>query len=586
VVTALKADSLVELLNPDQRRALEPARTLVVAPPGSGKTRTIVAKCAALLLANPSCRIAAITFTRDAADELKHRLTMAAPGSRQRVLAGTFHSIAMRQLKKAGISRRVVSPTQQYQLVRRAWYSVGVGQFQDLEEAVRVIEHHKANALPAPAGSREQRLLTAYNTLLQEYHSLDFTDLLAEAVSGMRQGSVARLAVDAILVDEFQDTDDSQYAWLLEHRAVPTVMAVGDDDQSIYGWRSAGGFAAMLRFEKDFQATRIVLRSNYRSHDEIIRCANRLVENNDRRVPKQILAIRGMGGQTSHLRADTRDAEISAIQEAVSRKPGDWAVLARTNALVDQVEAMLSATENTNGHGIPYKRLGGRRLWDREHAAVFIALLHAVHSQEDLWVSQLLQWLGCREEDIRELRKRADTLYQAVQHRVIPEQASERLQVALLSLPAVWRAWSGLVADPSRLAMSIGDWMIEQRRSERIREDIANIAGAVARMKSNLSTRLRVLDGLVTAKPDTASQNGQAVTISTMHGSKGLEFNRVWVMGLSQGTCPNDRGDLAEERRLFYVAVTRARHELVVSCSTKTGFPSRFIREAGLATGV
>ncbi|MGF6960803.1 superfamily I DNA/RNA helicase [Paraburkholderia youngii] len=282
---------MLDGLNPQQREVAERrGHCVAIACPGAGKTKTIAAK-AALLLSDPAAIVGAVTFSKDAAVELRDRiLALAGDGTRKRLIAGTFHSLAFRQLGK----RDIATDGDRMALIARVIAELGLDC--KPEDVVPVIEGIKTNFGRVEAGTGDAQIYAAYQASLERNGKIDFQDMLRLAVAGMEAGDIEPYHFTDLLVDEFQDTDPLQYRWVELHaQAGANVTVVGDDDQSIYGFRAALGFRGMESFATSFNARRVVLGSNYRCHDEILSAADRVIRNNADRILKVLRAERGPG---------------------------------------------------------------------------------------------------------------------------------------------------------------------------------------------------------------------------------------------------------------------------------------------------
>src|ERR1700733_9779644 len=261
---------MLDGLNPQQREVAEARRhCLAVAGPGAGKTKTIATKVA-LLLSDPKSLVGAVTFSKDAAVEMRHRiLKLSSPDAKRRLVDGTFHSLAFKQLRKPGGAKcDIASDGDRMGLLARVLAEHGFNW--KAEEAVPVIEKIKTNFGRVTAGPQEAVLYNAYQQALERNGKIDFQDMLRLSVAGMESGEIKPYAFTDLIVDEFQDTDPLQYRWVELHAmAGAHVTVVGDDDQSIYGFRAALGFRGMESFASSFEARRVVLGSNYRCRDEI-----------------------------------------------------------------------------------------------------------------------------------------------------------------------------------------------------------------------------------------------------------------------------------------------------------------------------
>jgi superfamily I DNA/RNA helicase len=239
------------------------------------------------LIADPRAIVGAVTFSKDAAVELRDRIVaLAGADARRRLVAGTFHSLAFKQLRDPRGGRRdIASDGDRLGILGRVLAELGLEW--KVDEAVPVIEKIKTEFGKTEPGSVEAQLYDAYQDALQRNGKIDFQDMLRLAVQGMESGDIEPYAFTDLLVDEFQDTDPLQYRWVELHaRAGARVTVVGDDDQSIYGFRAALGFRGMQEFASTFDAQRVVLGSNYRCRSEILSAADCVIRNNVDRIAK------------------------------------------------------------------------------------------------------------------------------------------------------------------------------------------------------------------------------------------------------------------------------------------------------------
>lgn len=524
-----------------------------------------------MLKNNPRMKITAVTFTREGANEIRNRIQAFCGSEVRRVSTGTFHSLAFQQLGDAGVRQRVLSPADQTQMMRRAWIESGQ-EIKKWDQALQAIGYYKSQIDPSIPDRPDGRLYRTYQNLLNEHGAWDFSDLLLQAVNRMRDGKLGPFNTDALLIDEFQDSDPAQYAWLRAHRHLPTIFAVGDDDQSIFGWRGGMGYEGFRRFEADFSAQRILLSRNYRSRGEILTSATRVIAKNHYRAAKRLTPMRGHGGMIRLHSFRTRDEEVAAIATAVKETPGNWAVLGRTNSLLDHVEGALSAME------IPHRRIGGRRLWDSRHVGALLSALRAVATGDNFSFGQFLSWLHLDESELRALQKNSASLKRTILAGVWPEIVRRDKRKLLTELSNHLKSWSAQISKNSlnQAIEGVSYWMYEHSGSI---ETIRIAGAAVASMKGSLAQRLNTIQQLGTVRQ---TENHGLATVITMHSAKGLEFHSVWGVGIEQGVCPHTDSDAAEERRLFYVCMTRAMERLEMSSCMEAPV-SQFLNEAGLA---
>ncbi len=559
-------------LSDAQRAAAEAdGHCLTIACPGSGKTRLLAARAARLLAADEG-RLCAVTFTREAAKSLRERiLAMAGQRQKKRVAAGTFHALALTQLKGGGLSDfRIMGEGERRHLIWRAIREAR--EDLSLDDALAAIEAFKSSMFPPPDRglSPAANVFVAYQELMSKHKAYDFQDILLNTVRAMNDGSLRPMPVTWLLVDEAQDMDEVQYAWVKAHVAagVETTL-VADDDQCIYGWRYALGFSGLRRFEEDTGAQRFTLETNYRCRPEILTPAAQVIGVNTNRFPKAIQASRSPGGTFEAIQYPDTEFEIAALVDRIQAHPAGWAVLARTNRLLDQVEKSLGA------RGIPYVRIGERSLWDRPQCALFLSLVQSLAGGDPAGYSHVLARAGM--------------------HGAVLEQASAWFQQILAgddSAPAPDNAdlhdsHRTLVRRFARVCVDWRKLILEDGRVELALSGIAHwLAGNIDENAADFylwtAIALSQLSGPVTDRVSRllmgrdAPPGPDSVYLMTLHSAKGLEFEHVWIIGAEDGTIPHRDSNMDEERRLFYVGMTRAMENLVVSWSEKNGM-TRFL---------
>lgn len=583
-------------LNTDQARVVESdGHCLVVAGPGSGKTRVITTKIGALLKRNPTWRIVAVTFTKASARELSHRVSLEIGEAlfHQRCRINTFHSLAIRLLRNNRKPANIAGPGQQNQYLRRAMALVDPEM--TWEVATSILEKAKGSLDPVP--EQDHPLHREYAKLLQRAAVIDLYDVMRLSVQWMREGQIQPFPCQYMLVDEFQDTDAMQLMWVLEHAKRGTgVMVVGDDDQSIYSFRGSLGYAGMTQFRDTVGAEQITLGVNYRCRAEILAAADALVRNNSARITKELLAAKGPGGLINSIRCSDRDDEAARVAQAVMQtaKPqktalfnyhvpaGSWAVLARGNRVLDRVELVLQ------DKGIEYWRPSGESIWSRSPFVHMLGLLASIQTDASAGVEGALnhgltarigakdahtligQLHGAVGDDLgRLLTEHFDIDYESM----MPEAAKvvrEFIQRA--------QAWKRAVLDGKiKLAIrGVADWFASFERGADDQKLVLRLGETICRLNGSLNQRVQTLS---TKKESDEIPNG--VALHTMHGSKGLEFDNVWIIATECTSIPSQKSlDYEEERRLMYVAMTRAKEVLHLS-SVVPDEPSPFVIEAG-----
>lgn len=575
-------------LNANQQKAVEATgHCLVTACPGSGKTR-VLAHRAARLLSMGQGRLLAVTFTKDAASSLKTRILEASGQSAgDRLAVGTLHSLALNQLKRAGQMKTLASPSETRLLIRRA-----VNECPDkisVDDATAAIDAFKSTMeQPLPGYSPENEVYRLYRTYMEQAGLIDFSDLLMLAVLGMRDGSIKPYQADWLLVDEAQDLDGVQMEWVDLHRqAGLETMLVADDDQSIYGWRNAMGHRGLIGFKNKSKAELITLPVNYRCDQQIIQAAAKLIDFNRERVAKNVVGASANQGKVRIFQVEDRDHEANEILGLLSQSQenlGEFAILARTNLLLDNTEVALIA------HGIPYYRNGGKSLWEREVPTVMVGIFRALTDKRHSGLLIALHFAGVKANVIEamlpnegiDIAKPYDTLHQALLDP--PKQAGKFGTVdrdRLVDFGNLLTNWRQLL-EQKKLSLVIAGvtrWIRSYLPPEHMDHDIAELlAKSLNEMKGTLKERVHYL---TQQKPKKSSDN--AVALMTLHSSKGLEWDRVWMVALEQDVLPHPDSPLEEERRLCYVGMTRARHELYISYMQAAG-ASVFIEQSGFVT--
>lgn len=603
------------LYNDEQQRVIASRENcVVVAIPGSGKTRMMIGKIAALLGEVRPSAIVAVTFTRMAAGEMQERLAVeVGEAVGRRVLIGTFHSIALNMLKRTGRMIRLLSPGEQYALLDRARDGLDGGM--DNEEVQQAVAYYKARLrpqCPESDGSPEQEkarrgylIYEAYQAALAQLGALDFDDLLRECVLAIQDGKMQTLPIKHLLVDEFQDTDEVQLQWILAHAQQGVrITVVGDDDQSIYAFRNALGASGMERILQATQGKLYFLSTNYRCREAILRSADQVIQRNGKRIRKALIAHRREEADIDiHAFADEygeADAVVSfyaAAQQEDSRR--EFAVLARTNDMLDLVETVARSA------GVPVARRGGGNFLARPHVVQALSLIRAGVQQKDV-VSLTLaaEGFGLSQDTRNRLERGLSELH--------VRAGQEASVVDLLFEPAITAAMSSTEATLFREFRSrLCDWIEAadafamcktEAESQHLAQAISEaVAGLMEHAKSParradlhalvrlLGDRLsgplaRRLHFLQQGAKEERNAPANALKLLTLHSAKGLEFEGVWIIGCNRDKLPHKDADKEEERRLFYVGMTRAKDLLRMSYLYEPGKRehSEFLVDTGL----
>jgi DNA helicase-2/ATP-dependent DNA helicase PcrA len=627
-------------LNSAQREAVETVAgpVLVLAGPGSGKTRVLTHRVAHLVKEYEVApwQIMAVTFTNKAAREMKDRLYRLLGEQFRKLTIGTFHAICARILRQeaeaVGISPQYViyDSGDQLSLARQVIRSLNLDDKLFRPQAMLRYISHAKNELVTPeemqAGTyREEvarRVYERYQQLLAENGALDFDDLLMKAVELFRQNVEVRIRYQRrypfILVDEWQDTNMAQYELvklLAGDRA--NLFVVGDEDQSIYRFRGAD-YRNVARFREDYpQARVILLERNYRSSQTILDVANAVITRNVHRHPKRLYTEKGGGPQIEVLEAydeqEEGDMIVSEIQRLAARghaQLGDCAVMYRTNAQSRPIEDAFVR------RGMPYKLVGATRFYERKEIKDVLAYLRLIHNPYDgVGLARIINVppRAIGQKTVGALVRWAEEMglpvYAALQ--VLAEDDGDvqtpfgtRATRALLDFTAMLEALSQARQELNLLELldlvlertGYGEWVQDGTDEGQVRwENILELR-TVARDYADLPVETALTTFLeevaLVSDVDNLDERVDAPTLLTLHSAKGLEFAVVFIVGMEEGLFPHSRSmddpeQMEEERRLCYVGVTRAKERLyLIHTFRRTLYgesevrePSRFLRD-------
>jgi DNA helicase-2/ATP-dependent DNA helicase PcrA len=619
----------LEHLNPEQLAAvtLPDEHALILAGAGSGKTRVLTTRIAWLVKGGrvAPAGLLAVTFTNKAAREMLTRVAAMLPINPRGMWIGTFHGLCNRMLRAhhrdAGLPStfQILDSQDQLAAIKRLLKAMNVDEerfaARDVQYFINDQKEEGVRARDVPAGDENSRrfseLYAAYDEQCQREGVVDFPELLLRTFELLKRNEILREHYQRrwlhILVDEFQDTNRLQYRWLkLIAGKNSFIFAVGDDDQSIYTFRGAH-VGNMADFEREFRVAHVVrLEQNYRSHGNILDAANALIANNRNRLGKNLWTAAGKGEPVRVFEGESDNDEARWIVEEVQALARDGtrlsqiAVLYRSNAQSRVVEHALFS------QGIAYRVYGGLRFFERAEIKHALAYLRLVATPDDdsafLRVANFPpRGIGARTvEQLQDAAKQAGvSLYRAIEgnskaaaFRLLIENLKNETQgLPLKELVDVVVARSGLIEH----------YKTEREGADRI-ENLAELVNAAA----TFTEEERVTESGETVDPLTAflthaaleagehqaGEGQEALQMMSVHSAKGLEFDVVFLSGLEEGLFPHEqsvmeRDGLEEERRLAYVAITRARHRLYLSHAqtrmlhgqTRYNIPSRFLEE-------
>ncbi|SEP01314.1 UvrD-helicase domain-containing protein [Nitrosovibrio sp. Nv6] len=643
--------SLLSALNPEQHEAvaLPHQSALVLAGAGSGKTRVLTTRIAYLIQSGQVSPhgILAVTFTNKAAKEMLTRISSMLPINTRGMWVGTFHGLCNRMLRAhhqdAGLPQafQILDSADQLAVIKRILKNLGADDEKFPPRQVQwFINNAKEEGLRASQvetyddfGRKMAEFYVSYEQQCNKEGVVDFAELLLRSYELLTRNEIIREHYRGrfrhILVDEFQDTSRLQYRWLrLLAGEQAAVFAVGDDDQSIYAFRGANT-GNMKEFERDFRISKIIkLEQNYRSHGNILDAANTLIRNNSGRLGKNLWTSEGHGEPIRVYNAPTDFDEAAFIVDEVKSlraeglKLSEVSLLYRSNA---QSRVLEHALFNAS---LPYRVYGGMRFFERQeikHALAYLRLIANPHDDNALLrvVNFPARGIGMRslEQLQDEARRQGGSLWDAM---------VRKCRGGGTSMPEAESKWPALIEEnrgSNKLKKGVEGFvvLIESMRQvceklplPEVVEHMLEHSGLMAHYRAERegADRLENLNELITAAASfvheaeddsltvflnhasleagehQAGGGEDALQLMTVHSSKGLEFHSVFLSGLEEGLFPHDNsrneaGGLEEERRLMYVALTRARRRLYLSFTqsrmlhgqTRYNIPSRFLQE-------
>jgi len=614
-------NDLLDLLNPQQQQAVAtPAGpTLVLAGPGSGKTRVLTYRIAYLIgaLDVPAYRILAVTFTNKAARQMEDRVQKLIGEQANGLWLGTFHSVCGRILRREAdllpVNQNFVIFDADDQLalmkeiVRESNLDEKLYRPASLLDAISRAKNDLIDAENYPVRNfrdeQVRRFFIQYQQRLVKNNAMDFDDMLVYTNQILEDYPVVRDTYghkfEHILVDEFQDTNLAQYAILrLLAQKYHNLYVVGDEDQSIYRWRGAD-YRNILRFQQDFKDAKVILlEQNYRSTQTILDGAMAVIDHNRNRTAKKLFTDAKKGEKINLLIAqddrEEADMVVSAIEKAITHQkisPGAFAIMYRTNAQSRLLEEAFRRV------GLSYRLVGAQRFYGRREVKDMIAFMRLVYNPlDEISLRRVINLppRGIGDKTIDKLAVLAtqenlsagELLLGLAQGNPAWQEALGREAARLAGFGRMLRGWRDC-AEKNRITILF----------DRILEDIGYQAHiqdqseeGLDRWENVMELRAVVLEyeeqGLqaflesmaLVADQDTLPESVDAPTMLTLHAAKGLEFDQVFITGLDEMLLPHSRSrddeeDLAEERRLLYVGITRARKRLTLTRARRRRSP-------------
>ena len=608
-------DAIFQNLTDPQREAVAHVEgpLLILAGPGSGKTRVVTHRIANLLANGiPPWQVAALTFTNKAADEMRGRVDALVPG--QTVWMGTFHRFCAQLLRRYA---SMVGLTENYSIydssdakaaMKRAVIAAGVSTTHASPEQIAASISHAKNRLVTPEmmeghalrprDAIAARVYPVYRQQLLTANAVDFDDLLFHVAHLLRENPDLRAELDAkfkyILVDEYQDTNLAQYAIVralsIDH---PNLAVTGDPDQSIYGWRGAD-LNNILDFEKDYPSVKTVrLEQNYRSTPNVLRVADHLIRHNRRRKSKELYTDHPEGDpvvlrlyEDGREEADSIADEIVAAITSQGLSPSDFAVFCRINAMTRSLEHAFRS------RSLPYQIVNGLEFYQRREIKDLLAYLHLINNpSHDVALMRIINvpTRGIGAKTVERIRHFADLenipMLEAARRAADIDSLAKR-SVSMVS--KFVQLYDRLRIKATAPLEDLLQFLVEEIGYENHLEKTAVEEQDVSPM-SNVDELITAAvefdrqhpeDGSLEAfleqvalvsDTDAFQDASDRVTLMTLHAAKGLEFTRVFIIGVEDDLLPHKRSkdsenELEEERRLLFVGMTRAKEGLQLSC--------------------
>ena len=613
-------DDLLKGLNKEQREAVKHTEgpLLVMAGAGSGKTRVLTHRIAYLMSEKDVAprNILAITFTNKAAREMKDRVRRLVGAEGEYMWVSTFHSMCVRILRRdidrIGINRNftILDSGDQLSVVKQVLKNINMDPKQFDPRAMLGQISAAKNELITPEAYNEKvgdfftrqvgKVYTAYQNMLRKNQSLDFDDLIMEAITLFRRVPEVleyyQRRFQYIHVDEYQDTNHAQY-FLVKQLAsrFQNLCVVGDSDQSIYRWRGAD-IANILSFEKDYPAARtIFLEQNYRSTKSILQAANKVIENNSGRKPKNLWTENPDGKKIHYFQGSTEQEEALFITEKIQTlrreegiSPNDIAILYRTNAQSRAVEDTLMKS------GVSYQMVGGTKFYERKEIKDMVAYLRLItNPEDDLSFERVVNEpkRGIGKTSVERLRA------YATEHGISFFAAVREVDFIGVSARAAnaLAGFADLITSLSQqqeflTATDMVEAVLErtgyeqmlkneqtleaQSRLENLEEFMTVTQNFEEKSEEDKTLVAFLTDLALIADIDSVDEedpeNEDKITLMTLHAAKGLEFPVVFLIGLEENVFPHsrsmfDQDEMEEERRLAYVGITRAEKQLYLT---------------------
>ncbi len=627
-------DPLLEGLNPPQREAVlaVDGPVLMLAGAGTGKTAALTTRLAHIVRSRrawPS-EILCVTFTNKAAREMKERVgRLVGPAVEGMPWLGTFHSIAAKLLRRhaelVGLQSNytIIDTDDQLRVLKQLIQAEGLDEkrwpARQLAQCIDRWKNRGLNPEDLDAGENEtyangqgQKFYRLYQERLKTLNACDFGDLLLHMLNVLRKNREVlekyQQRFKYIMVDEYQDTNQVQYLWLrLLAQGHRNICVVGDDDQSIYSWRGAE-VANILRFEKDFPGAKVIkLEQNYRSTPDILAAASGLIDANSQRLGKTLWTQQNGGDKVRVIGVWDGPEEARRIGEEAERLEREGASLAEVAILVRAQFQTREFEDRFIAVGLPYKIVGGFRFYERAEIRDALAYLRLVtQPSDDLAFERIYNTpkRGLGDKTLEKIHRHARAgqvplslaAFEITDTDELPARARNTL-FALMRDVGRWRIAANTMspAELVRIVLEESGYTtaLQNEKSAESAGRLENLT-ELARAMEEYETLGDFLEHVSLVMDNDANDSAEKLTIMTIHAAKGLEFDNVFLPGWEEGVFPSQRAldegglsALEEERRLAYVAITRARRRCTIIHAANrriygqwtSSIPSRFIAE-------
>ncbi|MGQ4645095.1 UvrD-helicase domain-containing protein [Raoultella ornithinolytica] len=558
--------------------------TMVIACPGSGKSFTMKEGTKSIFQRHPLARVSLVTFTRAATDSLKNSLQkMIEPKFMSRIEVDTFHGFIKKMVNQSGWNGGLLIGHKQMAMVSRVQkhlnYHEGV---YDIMPFIDGIGRELNPDIIRIKYTREQvAFYNEYMNFCKKDNVADFNSLSKYVVGMLSADKMRPLSITHLIVDEVQDTDSIQFTWISEHakRGINTTI-VGDDDQTIYSFRDAGGVKIFRQFDKAYNPNVFHLTKCFRCAPLILKYADTVIRKNKARYEKSLVSGRkGDKGKVTFIRSANAEDQFDVIKELVERNPHDWAILSRNNTTLDKMESYLE---------MPVTRIGGKSFWEGLEPSNILHLFSFFRQPGNIGLmKRVLSFFNEDEQILDMVWKTMSTRKVTFQQIDLPHDVSVLTKTL-----------------HKHMVSMMTDTLIKEEIEDRFKKikDWLGMAGykmsntkgdpSVTRISLMSCYRWAIKDGWLKmlniaagmtmgSKKETSETEQNGICLCTLHGSKGLEWKKVIIINCNHDQIPSlkviGEEGIEEERRLFFVGMTRAELELYI---TWNGKPSEFITES------